>query len=106
MLPVTTWASQQPDQPYVHPSLASEGFIHCTGDAALLLWVANRFYRHEAGEFLILCIDETRVTVPVQWDRVGDELFPHLYGPLNLDAIVALAPFARDESGQFLPPQL
>ena len=106
MLPATIWRGQQRERPYIHASLASEGFIHCTGDATLLVWVANQFYSRDADDFLILCIDEARVTAPVQWDPVGDKVFPHLYGPLNVDAIVAVTPFPRDEAGVFLPPPL
>jgi len=106
MLPAKIWRRQQPDRAYTHPSLASEGFIHCTGDATLLVWVANQFYGRQADDFLILCIDEARVTAPVQWDAVGDKVFPHIYGALNADAIVAVTPFPRDEAGVFLPPPL
>lgn len=106
MLPAAIWRKQQPDQPYRHESLAQEGFIHCTGDAARLTWVANQFYRREAADFLILWIDEARVVAPVQWDAVGDTAFPHIYGPLNVDAIIDVTAFPRDETGAFLRPSL
>lgn len=104
MLPVATWQQQLAEEPYRPASLAAEGFIHCTGELSLLLWVANRFYRAEPGDFVILCIDEAKVQVPLQWDLADGHRFPHLYGPLNLSAVVGLLAFPRTPAGEFLPP--
>ena len=57
MLPRSLWDAQPRDQRYQAATLASEGFIHCTGQSSLLTTVANRFYRDQVGEFVILLID-------------------------------------------------
>lgn len=107
ILSANTWQAQPQDQPYIHPSLASEGFIHCTAEPGLLLWVANRFYQAEPGAFVLLCIDEAAVHAEVKWDTVGDKIFPHIYGPLNYDAVVQVLGFPRRGDGTFLmPPEL
>jgi uncharacterized protein (DUF952 family) len=107
MLPKLVWQQQAPDQPYRHASLEREGFIHCTGEPPLLVSVANHFYHDQAGDFVILCIDENKVQANVQWDPVGEHDFPHIYGPLNLDAIVEVIAFPRNAHGKFLlPPEL
>jgi uncharacterized protein (DUF952 family) len=105
MLPAADWAATAPGAPYRAPSLATEGFIHCSGDHAALLTVGNSFYRNEPGDWLVLVIDEAAVDAPVQWDAVEDTRFPHIYGPLNRSAVVDVVPFPRTAGGAFvLPP--
>lgn len=105
MLPATDWAATSADAPYRAASLEREGFIHCSGDHARLLAVANSFYRHQPGDWLVLVIDEAAVDAPVRWDAVGDTQFPHIYGQLNRSAVVEIVPFPRSSDGAFaLPP--
>jgi uncharacterized protein (DUF952 family) len=104
ILPAAVWQNQATDQPYRHASLQEEGFIHCTGEPSLLAEVANRYYRSAADEFVLLWIDETQVEAPVRWEPVGEHHFPHIYGPLNLNAIVKIIPFPRAADGEFLRP--
>ncbi len=104
MLPVDVWKSHPADQAYVSDTLATEGFTHCTGQGEMLPVVANRFYRTVPGAFILLCIDEERVQAPVKWEAADDHLFPHIYGPLNRDAIVDVIDFPRKGDGTFLAP--
>lgn len=103
MLPRSVWADQASDQPYVGDTLATEGFIHCTGDAGLLTQVANHFYRAMPDAFVVLAIDEDTVQAPVKWEEADGHLFPHIYGVLNLDAVRAVRPLLRNAAGEFLP---
>lgn len=104
IVPEHVWQAQAADQPYVHESLALEGFIHGTGELPLLTQVANRYYIAEPGNFLILAIDESKVEPEVRWEVVRGHSYPHIYGPLNLDAVVKVAPFPRIASGEFVMP--
>ena len=72
---------------YQAASLASEGFIHCSRPDQILA-VANAFYHGLAG-LSLLWIDPLLVTPEVRWEPVDKQVFPHLYGPLNLDAVAA-----------------
>lgn len=85
-------------------TLAEEGFIHASRRDQVL-GVANAFYA-DAGPLLLLSIDPDRLTSPVRDDEVAPGVvFPHIYGPINLDAVVAFAPLDRDAEGSFvLPP--
>ena len=87
------WAAAQADGEYRAESLDSEGFIHCSTREQVLA-VADAFYGGR-GELLLLCIEEARLTAPLLWEAPappenapapGD--FPHIYGALNLDAVV------------------
>lgn len=104
MLPVSAWTKQPADAPYRGDTLASEGFIHCTGERDLLLQVANRFYRTIPDRFVILSIDEARVQPEVRWEPADGQIFPHIYGALNLDAVQKVITFPRTEDGTFLMP--
>jgi uncharacterized protein (DUF952 family) len=105
MLPLAVWQAQSADQPYVHASLSSEGFIHASGTKSSLLWVANRFFGKEPGGFVVLCVDEAKVQAEVRWEAADERLFPHIYGPLNLDAVVAVVHLPRHASGEFVLPE-
>jgi glutathione S-transferase len=72
-------------------TLAEEGFIHCSR-AEQAAGVAARFFVG-AGRLVRLHIDRSLVTAPVVDDPVPgtDDRYPHIYGPLNLDAVIALA---------------
>jgi len=105
MLEAQAWQAE-PDKPYAAPSLQTEGFIHCSGDRPTLMAVANRFYRDHPGNWIVLVIDPQRLSAPLQWDQVEDGTFPHLYGPLNRDAVVGIVPLPRADDGSFLPPSL
>ncbi len=84
-------------------TLAQEGFIHA-GRREQVLQVAEAFYQ-DAGPLLLLTIDPQRLTSAVRDDEVAPGVvFPHIYGPLNLDAVVATAPLARGADGAFTLP--
>jgi uncharacterized protein (DUF952 family) len=91
---------------YSADSLMSEGFIHCSL-ADQILRVANKYYANQHG-LVILEIDPSQLRSEVRWeagtDKV-DELFPHIYGPLNLDAVVHVLDFEPGLGGKFTLPK-
>ena len=94
------WHSQDPTSPYLPSDFESDGFIHCTRGSSLLLQVANTYYQDPPGEFLLLVIDESRISAEIKYENG----FPHIYGPLNRDAIVAIHPMIRHDDGHFELP--
>lgn len=107
MTPQAIWDAQRDAPEFVAASLADEGFIHCTAEPAMLLHVANRFYRDVPEPFIIVAIDGQRVHAEVRWEEADGHLFPHIYGPLNREAVVDVLPFPRLTDDRFmLPPAL
>ena len=112
LVPAADWAALAPGQPYLPAAYASDGFIHCTTQPAVLLEVANRFYQGSAGQYLVLDIDPELVTAEVRLEApvppalpgspLAGVLFPHIYGPLNREAIVAVRAAQRAPDGRFL----
>ena len=73
---------------YEAESLAKEGFIH-TSKAEQVAGVLDRYYKNQSNLFL-LHIDETKLTAPLKYELAPsvNEEFPHIFGQLNLDAVV------------------
>lgn len=82
----TAWNRAQAAREYRAPSLATEGFIHLSTDEQ---WrhTLHRFYRDEP-DLVILRIDPSRLRSELRFERVDDDDFPHLYGPLEVDAVL------------------
>ena len=102
------WQAAQATGFYGADSLTTEGFIHCS-TAAQILAVANAFFRGQSG-LLLLEIDGDRLQseVKVEWvdtgDLFGPEMpreFPHVYGPINVDAVVGVSAFDPGVDGLF-----
>lgn len=91
---------------YLPPGFADEGFVHLSTAETLPL-PANLLYARHDG-LVLLWIDPDRLTAELRYepggDEVGDVLFPHLYGPLPVDAVVAVTPLQAWEPGAFVAP--
>lgn len=88
-------------------SLADQGFIHAS-DAHQVALVANFIFAPYAedaaqGRLLVLVIDVDRLESEVRYERAADsdDPFPHIYGPVNADAVVATAPLTLTPDGTF-----
>jgi uncharacterized protein (DUF952 family) len=100
LVPRGVW-EEASDRPYTADSLAAEGFIHCS-HAGQVAWAANRFYA-AADDLLVLHIDPERLASPVREEDGGaGELFPHIYGPINRDAVVAVEELRRGPDGRWV----
>ncbi len=102
----SAWAASQDQSRHVDPSLESEGFIHCS-EAHQVLGPANRLYQSRT-DLVLLKIDTERLSKRLVYeDSYGHGSFPHVYGPINLDAVVDVVPFPCGDDGSFsLPPAL
>jgi len=105
------WQAAQTRGDYRAPSLETEGFIHMSTPKQVL-HVANTFY-HGQSDLVLLVVDETRINPQVKWEAPAgppalgispDDKFPHVYGPLNFDAVVDVLDFNPDVNGNFQLP--
>ena len=104
--PKAYFESLDPNQPYIPREVPQDGFIHCTDGREAVSIILTIIYRNEPGDWVVLCIDRDKVTAPVKYEDPAG-IYPHIYGPLNRDAIVAVADIGRSPDGIFLmPPQL
>lgn len=98
------WEAGSAASEYRAPSLAEEGFIHASGGEEQMLRVAARLFAGR-DDLLALDVDTDRLSdnAPVVREPArSGEIYPHIYGPINLDAVVrvrSLVPDATDPSG-------
>jgi uncharacterized protein (DUF952 family) len=99
------WEVAESDGGYEAPSLAAEGFIHFS-DIDQVVAVANAAFSG-ARDLVLVCVATERLDAPLRYESsdVGDELFPHLYGALDLGAVVAVIPFVEQRDGFAVPPE-
>jgi uncharacterized protein (DUF952 family) len=102
LVPIDYWEAQPVDQPYVPADFEREGFIHCTRGDEQVAIVANRYYRNDQREWLVLVLDEQAVTSEIKYEPGHDGLlYPHIYGSLNREAIREVLHAPRDAAGAF-----
>ncbi len=97
---------------YRSASLDAEGFIHGS-TLGQTVDTAERFFPGRR-DLVLLCIDEEKTEPEVRYEGPAFEhdqrvasLFPHLYGPLNVSAVVRVVAFVPDADGHFtLPAEL
>lgn len=105
--PAAYYAALPDDQDYIPASYERDGFIHCTRGADLLALVANRHFHTTPGDFSMLVIDARLLTAPLKYEALDNEMpypFPHIYGPLNRDAIDEVIKMPRAADGTFRVP--
>jgi uncharacterized protein (DUF952 family) len=102
LVPRAVW-EREPDLPYRADSLATEGFIHCS-NADQAARSANRFFA-DAADLLVLHLDAGRLGDLLRDEPAGDgELFPHVHGPLDRAAVLAVEPLRRGADGRWVFP--
>lgn len=100
IVPADQWDNSA-TEPYRAASLATEGFIHCSYRDQLAR-VANRFYA-DRTELLVLGLQVEALSSPVRDEDAGNgECFPHVYGPINREAIILTEPLRRDTGGRWV----
>jgi uncharacterized protein (DUF952 family) len=102
LTPAELWSTADPMAALTAPSLETEGFIHCTTGADEMVATANRHYRDDPRDFVVVTIDLDRVTSAVQTDD-PDGIYPHIFGPIDRAAILAVRPMPRAADGTFVP---
>jgi uncharacterized protein (DUF952 family) len=101
LVPEEVWQERSKGTEYLPEAYEADGFIHCTDGETDVIAVGNRYYTADTRPYLVLSISRDRLAAPVKYEDPA-RLFPHIYGPLNLDAVVAVRPVTREEDGTFL----
>jgi uncharacterized protein (DUF952 family) len=106
------WQEAQQRGEYRADSLESEGFIHCSTESQILP-VAEKYYRGQS-DLLLLKIDPARLASELRWEPPSGgapppgvpegDLFPHIYGPINLDAVVKVYDLESNPDGSYKSP--
>lgn len=102
----SSWEDALATGSYQADTLATEGFIHCSTPAQVIE-VANARFRGQSG-LVLLRIEESRLQAEIRYEDCYNtgQRFPHLYGPLNLDAVTHVVAFPPEADGTFVLPPL
>ena len=95
------WENAQKMGCYEAESLRTQGFIHCS-TTDQIIEVANFLFRGQP-DLVLLYIDTDKLISQVRYENLenGKTLFPHIYGPLNLEAVIKARDFQPRCDGTF-----
>ncbi|WP_312471985.1 DUF952 domain-containing protein [Neobacillus sp.] len=101
IISLSDWEKALVDGQYCPVSLEKDSFIHCS-TLEQVIGVANFLYKGKK-ELYLLCIEEQKVNSKIVFEDLynSDKLFPHIYGPLNLDAVFKVVEFPPNSDGCF-----
>src|SRR5688572_24123354 len=103
-----TWRVALSAGSVVTPSVVTDGFIHLSSPEQVHL-PANRLFAGR-DDLLLLVLDPARLVDEVRWEPgvptdPSSMRFPHLYGPLPVDAVTSVVPHRPGADGTFVPPE-
>jgi uncharacterized protein (DUF952 family) len=102
---------------YIPDDFDTSGFIYCTGEPETTLLVLEDYFGQVINEILLLRIAKDKLISPIKFEDPAPLIgggtshikqgvvFPHIYGPLNLDAITGAA-IVNKKSGKFVWPDI
>ena len=86
----TEWSQANLDGFYEAPSLHSEGFIHCSTDQQVS-GVLERYFPGKTNLIkLVIDTDKLESELKLEMSPSVKEAFPHVYGTINLDAVIGV----------------
>jgi uncharacterized protein (DUF952 family) len=104
----SAWIEAQKRGEYRAASLETEGFVHCSTNSQILP-VAGKIFKGQRS-LLLLVIDPSLLTSELKWEPPSGEtppgvpegdLFPHVYGPINLDAVAKAVDLESTPDGSY-----
>lgn len=107
IIPDADWRKALEMGSYQPDSLAAEGFIHFSKPEQVCD-TAQRYYAGRS-DLMLLQVESEKAVGEIKFENTtgGEELFPHLYSLLNLDAVTNVFEFLPNEDGSYsLPGQL
>jgi len=100
------WTAAQKNGEYAVDSLAGQGFIHCS-KVDQVMRVVNLIFAGQ-HDLVLLVIDPALLGSELRWEPGTDlatQLFPHVYGPINLEAVVDVLDLEPGTDGKFHLPK-
>lgn len=99
------WEGRKQKSAWGNRDIQINGFIHCS--TVEYFWRVAPNFKDIKEEMVLLCIDENKVKAKVCYednDNCG-RFYPHVYGLINNDAVIAVLPFIKDEKGNYIKNQ-
>jgi uncharacterized protein (DUF952 family) len=100
LTPEEVWIRQADAGTYVPEAYDADGFIHCTDGESNLLKVGSQYYAADRRPYLVLDIALEKLNSAVRYED-PERTYPHIYGPLNREAVVGVRRAVRLADGTF-----
>lgn len=97
---VSEWESQADRPAYAPNRYKEDGFIHCS-ERHQLEPVAERNFQGR-DDLVLLELMPTRLEPETKYEQGGKEKFPHIYGPINKDAVNRTIEVRCNHDGRFI----
>lgn len=97
------WEERKNKEQWGKRAIESGGFIHCS--TVEYFWRVAPNFKNVQEEMVLLCIDEELLNAEVRYEDGSNNqgrLYPHVYGLINNNAVVAVLPFLKDEDGNYI----
>ncbi len=108
------WNEARERGDYRAESLETEGYIHCSTESQVLP-VAQNFYKGK-NDLYLLVIEPALLASDLKWEPPSGgtppsgipegDLFPHIYGPINLDAVIQVFDLLSNSDGKYHFPEI
>jgi uncharacterized protein (DUF952 family) len=92
------WEAARPSGSYSTDRLSSEGFIHLSTSQQWRRVARDRYSGHD--DLVLLRIDGELLSSEVRFETADGDRFPHLYGPLEVAAVIEATEFAVSPDGR------
>ena len=110
----TAWSEARERGDYRAESVETEGFIHCSTETQVVP-VAEKYYKGQKN-LLLLVVEPALLSSDLKWEPPSGgapppgvaegELFPHVYGPINLEAVVQAIDPESNPDGKYGFPKI
>ena len=99
------WAAALSQGFYKPEMFDSEDFIHCS-TTEQVVDTANKFFKDEP-DLILLCINTKKVKGDIIYENLvgGEKMYPHIYAPLNTEAVERVIDFHTAADGHFQYPE-
>jgi|GEM_PF-206611 len=98
----SSWEAAKKSGRYEAASLKFQGFIHCSTGPQVCS-VADFIFKGQK-DLILLAIDSKKITSSIVFEGETQNIFPHIYGPIDTNAVLEVINFASDDQGLFELP--
>ena len=101
------WDAAKESGAYAPAGLEEHGFVHCSFPSQAAQVANERFSGRD--DIVLLWIDPSKLRAAIIYERrkgeeIGD-LWPHVYGPIGLEAVTAAQKLRGWQPGKFVLPR-
>ncbi len=98
---IELWEKALNEGYYKHPTLQTEGFIHCSTKDQLLP-TALRHFKDYSSDLIVLHIVESRIKSCLKYEEASNgELYPHIYCKIPIDVFENCSTLIRNDEGNW-----